>query len=426
MSTTFASLRYPAYRLWFAGALVANIGTWMQRVAQDWVVLTELSDNSGIAVGIVTALQFLPALVLSPYAGLLADRLPRRAMLIATQSAMGVLAVGLGVLVLTDTAQLWHVWAFALGLGVVSALDAPVRQTFVAELVPGESLPNAVGLNSASFNAARLIGPGVAGFAIAAVGPGWVFIVNAATFAFTIAALMMMRTGDLFPIAHAERAKGQLREGIAYVRSRTDIVLIMVVVGSVSALGLNFQLTSAVMARTIFDKGPQEYGLLGSVLAIGSLAGALMAARRQHPRVRMVVLAALGFGVFSGVMALAPTFLTYALAAIPVGFCTLTMLTSANAYVQMSTEPSMRGRVMSLYLMVFLGTTPIGSPIVGWIAENWGARWSVGVGSITAIIVALLAMVWARKAWHVELRYVREPSRRLQMLSDADRIAEAA
>ena len=277
MSTTFASLRYPAYRLWFAGALVANIGTWMQRVAQDWVVLTELSDNSGIAVGIVTALQFLPALVLSPYAGLLADRLPRRAMLIATQSAMGVLAVGLGVLVLTDTAQLWHVWAFALGLGVVSALDAPVRQTFVAELVPGESLPNAVGLNSASFNAARLIGPGVAGFAIAAVGPGWVFIVNAATFAFTIAALMMMRTGDLFPIAHAERAKGQLREGIAYVRSRTDIVLIMVVVGSVSALGLNFQLTSAVMARTISPRSTSP----SRQLRQASAAGGRFAPRRM-------------------------------------------------------------------------------------------------------------------------------------------------
>ncbi|PWD51942.1 MFS transporter [Serinibacter arcticus] len=426
MSTTFASLRHRGYRLWFAGALVANIGTWMQRVAQDWVVLTELSDNSGLAVGIVTALQFLPALLLSPYAGLLADRLPRRALLISTQAAMGLLAAGLGVLVLTGVAQLWHVWAFALGLGVASAFDAPVRQTFVAELVPPEGLPNAVGLNSASFNAARLIGPAVAGFAIAAVGPGWVFVVNAASFAFTIVALLRISEAMRFPLAHAERAKGQLREGIDYVRRRTDILVIMVVVGVVGAFGLNFQLTSAVMARTVFDKGPQEYGLLGSILAIGSLAGALVAARRTRPRVRIVVLAALGFGLSGIVMAVAPTYTTYAIAAIPVGFCTLTMLTAANAYVQMSTAPEMRGRVMSLYLMVFLGTTPIGSPFVGWVAEAWGARWSVAIGAIAAIVVAIAAMAWARRAWHVELRYVREPSRRVLVMSDADRVAEAA
>lgn len=426
MSSTFASLRYPAYRLWFAGALVANVGTWMQRVAQDWLVLTKLSADSGLQVGIVTGLQFLPALLLSPYAGLLADRLPRRAMLIATQVAMGLLALGLGALVLTDTVQLWHVWAFALGLGVVSALDSPVRQTFVAELVPGESLPNAVGLNSASFNAARLIGPAVAGLAIAAVGAGWVFMVNAGSFAFTVAALLAMRPSQMFPLAHAPRARGQVREGVAYLRQRADILLIMVVVGLVSAIGLNFQLTSAVMARSVFDKGPGEYGMLGSVLAIGSLAGALLAARRSHPRVRYVVFAALGFGVFSGIMALAPSYTTYAIASIPVGFCTLTMLTSANAYVQTSTEPEMRGRVMSLYLMVFLGTTPIGSPLVGWISENWGARWSVGVGSITALVAATAGMIWARRAWDMELRYVREPSRRLQVLSATDRLEQAA
>ncbi|TGO05807.1 MFS transporter [Serinibacter arcticus] len=426
MSTTFASLRHPAYRIWFVGALIANIGTWMQRIAQDWVVLTDLSDHSGLAVGIVTALQFLPALVLSPYAGLLADRLPRKAMLMTTQATMGVLAGVLGILVLTDVVQLWHVYVFALLLGMASAMDAPVRQTFVAELVPAEGLPNAVGLNSASFNAARLIGPAVAGLAIAAIGAGWVFVVNAGTFAFTIAALLLIKDADRFPLAHAARAKGQLREGVNYVRRRTDIVLILVVLGVVGALGLNFQLTSAVMATTVFDKGSAEYGLLGSVLAIGSLAGALLAARRSRPRVRLVLFAALGFGISSGVMAMAPTYELYALAAIPVGFCTLTMLTAANAYVQMSTAPEMRGRVMSLYLMVFLGTTPLGSPLVGWVAEAWGARWSVGIGAIASIVVALAAMLWARRAWHVELRYVRSPQRRVLVLSDADRIAEAA
>jgi MFS family permease len=426
VSTTFASLRHPAYRIWFVGALVANIGTWMQRIAQDWVVLTDLSDHSGLAVGIVTALQFVPALVLSPYAGLLADRLPRKAMLMTTQATMGVLAGVLGIMVLTDVVQLWHVYVFAILLGMASAMDAPVRQTFVAELVPAEGLPNAVGLNSASFNAARLIGPAVAGLAIAAIGAGWVFVVNAGTFAFTIAALLLIKDADRFPLAHAPRGKGQLREGVNYVRRRTDIVLILVVLGVVGALGLNFQLTSAVMATTVFDKGSAEYGLLGSVLAIGSLAGALLAARRTRPRVRLVLFAALGFGVASGIMAMAPTYELYALAAIPVGFCTLTMLTAANAYVQMSTAPEMRGRVMSLYLMVFLGTTPLGSPLVGWVAEAWGARWSVGIGAIASILVALAAMLWARRAWHVELRYVRSPQRRVTMMSDADRIAEAA
>ena len=426
MSTTFASLRHPAYRIWFVGALVANIGTWMQRIAQDWVVLTDLSDHSGLAVGIVTALQFVPALVLSPYAGLLADRLPRKAMLMTTQATMGVLAGVLGIMVLTDVVQLWHVYVFAILLGMASAMDAPVRQTFVAELVPAEGLPNAVGLNSASFNAARLICPAVAGLAIAAIGAGWVFVVNAGTFAFTIAALLLIKDADRFPLAHAPRGKGQLREGVNYVRRRTDIVLILVVLGVVGALGLNFQLTSAVMATTVFDKGSAEYGLLGSVLAIGSLAGALLAARRTRPRVRLVLFAALGFGVASGIMAMAPTYELYALAAIPVGFCTLTMLTAANAYVQMSTAPEMRGRVMSLYLMVFLGTTPLGSPLVGWVAEAWGARWSVGIGAIASILVALAAMLWARRAWHVELRYVRSPQRRVMVLSDADRIAEAA
>ncbi len=306
MTTMFASLRYRPYRLWFAGALLANVGTWMQRVAQDWLVYTDLSAESGIAIGVVTALQFLPALVLGPYAGLLADRLPRRGLLMVTQALMGLLALGLGLLVLLGTATLWHVWLFALGLGIVSALDNPVRQTFVAELVPNDTLPNAVALNSASFNAARLIGPAVAGLAIAAMGAGWVFIVNAVSFLFTILALTLMRQGDLFQVPHAVRGKGQLREGWAYLRGRSDLVLILVVIGVASAFGLNFQMTSAMMARSEFGQGAADYGILGSILAIGSLVGALLTARLGRPRVRRILVAALAFGVASGVMALAP------------------------------------------------------------------------------------------------------------------------
>jgi MFS family permease len=405
VSRTFYSLRYFNYRLWFVGALVANIGTWMQRVAQDWLVLAILPEGSGFAVGIVTGLQFLPMLVLSPYAGLLADRLNRRKMLIATQGSMGVLAAGLGVLVLTETAQLWHVYVFALLLGVVAALDSPVRQTFVAEMVPTADLPNAVGLNSTSFNAARLIGPGVAGLLIAAVGPGWIFIINAVSFAATIFSLTLMRTRELNQLPHARRGKGQVREGIAYVRRRSDIITILVVVGVVGAFGLNFQLTSAVMAREAFGLGAGQYGVLGSILAIGSLSGALMAARRRNPRVGLVIAAALAFGVTMGVQALMPTYELYALLCIPVGFFSLTMMTAANTTVQMSTEPAMRGRVMSLYMMVFLGTTPLGAPIVGWVAEAFGPRWSVGIGAIASILVAVVAALWAKRSWGVEVRY---------------------
>jgi len=403
--STFDSLKFRNYRLWFAGALVANVGTWMQRVAQDWLVLTQLSDNSGVAVGITTALQFAPVLFLSAWAGLLADRVDRRKLLMATQGGMGLLAAGLGALVMSGRAELWHVYVFAGLLGCVAAIDGPVRQTFVAELVPASKLSNAVGLNSASFNAARLIGPGVAGLLIAAVGTGWVFLINAVTFAATIFSLTRMRTSDLHRMPTVTRAKGQLREGIRYVRGRSDIVVIMVVVGVVSTFGLNFQLTSAMMARTEFGKGAGEYGILGSILAIGSLTGALLAARRERPRVRLVIGAAFGFGVATGVMALMPTYVSFAVACIPVGLASLTMMTAANATIQMSTDPAVRGRVMALYMMVFLGATPIGSPIVGWIGETFGARWSIGVGSISALLVASGAALWARRNWHVRVRY---------------------
>ncbi len=405
MSPTFASLRYPNYRLWFAGALVANVGTWMQRVAQDWLVLTDLTDESGFAVGVTTALQFVPVLLLSAWAGVLADRVDRRKLLVATQTSMGLLAAGLGALVLLDAAQLWHVYVFAFLLGCVSAIDGPARQTFVADIVPRERLSNAVGLNSASFNAARLIGPGVAGLLIAAVGTGWVFVINAATFAATILALTKMRLDQLQPSERTRKGKGQIRQGIAYVRGRSDIIVIMVVVGVVSTFGLNFQLTSAMMARTEFGRGATEYGILGSVLAIGSLTGALLAARRERPRVRLVIGAAFGFGVATGVMALMPTYPAYVVSCIPVGLASLTMMTAANSTIQMSTDPAMRGRVMSLYMVVFLGATPVGSPIVGWIGEELGPRWAIGIGSITALLVSAGAAVWAKRHWRFEVVY---------------------
>ncbi|WP_372594492.1 MFS transporter, partial [Actinotalea sp.] len=406
-----------------------NVGTWMQRVAQDWLVLTVLSDDSGIAVGITTALQFAPVLALSAYAGVLADRLPRRALLITTQAAQGVLALGLGALVLLGHAQLWHVYVFALLLGCVSAIDGPVRMTFVADMVPADKLSNAVGLNSASFNAARLIGPGLAGVLIAWIGTGWVFALNGVSFLATILALTQMRASELNAAPRTTGSRrGQLRAGVAYVRHRSDIVVIMVVVSVISTFGLNFQLTSALMARTVFDKGAGEYGILGSVLAIGSLTGALMAARRERPRVRLVIGSAFGFGISTGLLALMPTYTMFMIACIPVGFTSLTMLTAANSALQMGTEPAMRGRVMALYMVVFLGATPIGSPLVGWIAETYGARWSIGVGSISALLVAGGAALWAERSWRLRVRYhvLRRPHLEVRYLDGDPAIAGAA
>ncbi|WP_062462441.1 MFS transporter [Demequina soli] len=397
MSQTFASLRFFNYRLWFAGALVSNVGTWMQRVAQDWLVLTVLTAGSGFAVGVTTALQFLPFLLLSAWAGVVADRVDHRKLLIATQLGQGVLSLALGVMTLAGHVDLWHVYVFAFLLGIVSAFDGPARQTFVSDLVPPASLPNAVGLNSASFNAARLIGPGLAGFLIAIIGSGWVFVLNAVSYGATILALMVMRRNELEEQERVRRGRGQLREGVKYVRRRPDILVILVVVGVVSALGLNFQMTSALMAANAFDKGAGAYGLVGSVTAIGSLGGALLAARRKHPRLRLVVGAAFGFGVSATLMALAPTYPIYLVTCVPVGFTALTMLTSANATVQTTTSPRMRGRVMALYMMVLMGATPIGSPLVGWIGEHWGPRWSIGVGAVAALLISVGAALWVMR-----------------------------
>ena len=416
MASTFASLRVPNYRLWFGAALVANIGTWMQRVGQDWLVLTHLTENSGTAVGTVTALQFLPFLLLSPYAGVLADRLPRRRLLMATQGAMGVLALVLAALTFTGVVELWHVYVLALTLGVASALDGPVRQTFVAEMVPNELLPNAVGLNSASFNAARLIGPGLSGLLVAAVGTGWVFLINGVSFAATIVALACMDPRTLRTMPSTPRGKGQIRDAVRYVRGRSDLVVILAVMAVMSMFGLNFQLTSAMMARIEFGRGAGGFGMLGSVLAIGSLAGALLAARRERPRVRLVLAAGFAFAVATAVNALMPTFWTYVVLTIPVGLASLTMMTAANATIQTSTDPVMRGRVMALYMMVFQGATPIGSPIVGWIGEHWGPRFAILIGSITVFAACAVATVWVVRNWNLALRVQRGQRPRLEIV----------
>lgn len=405
MSATFESLKFHNYRIWFFAALVANTGTWMQRVAQDWLVLRVLTDDSASATGITTALQFLPALLFSAHAGLLADRVDQRKFLIFTQSAMGLVSLALGLDVILGHAELWHVYLAAFVSGVGGAYDSPARQIFVARMVPGDYLSNAVGLNSASFNAARLIGPAVSGLAIAWVGPGWVFIINALTFLFPTLALATMRVRELYTVPRAARAKGQLREGMAYVLRRSDIVVIIVVISVVSMLTLNFQVTMAAMVRSAFNLESDAYGNVSSIFAVGSLAGALWAARRKAPRVRTLIVATFFLGLFTLVMAVAPSYPLFALSSIPVGLCVLTVLTSANQTVQLTTDPAMRGRVMSIYMMFFLGTTPIGSPLIGWVSDQWGPRSAIALGGVAAVLIACLATFWARRYWQVDLAY---------------------
>ena len=409
MSPTFASLKVRNYRLYATGALVSNTGTWMQRVAQDWLVLTVLTDYSAVAVGITTGLQFLPMLLLSPVAGMVADRFPKRRLMIAAQTLAGSLSLLLGVLVITGAAELWHVYVLAALSGAAAALEAPARQTFVAEMVPEHQLSNAVGLNSASFHAGRLLGPAAAGVLISLFGTGPVFLINAATFGATITALCLMRVRELLPVPKAPRSKGMIRDGLRYVRRRPDLMLIMAMVGMVGTFGLNFQMTTALMATQVFDKGAGEYGLLGSVMAIGSLTGALLAARRTKPTLRLLVLATMAFGFACVTASLMPTYLTFAVALVPTGLAALTVMTAANTMVQLTTDTEMRGRVMALYMAIFMGGTPIGSPIVGWVGEHFGARWTISLGGLVSLVVAVVAGVVVIRMKDLTVRYTWSP-----------------
>lgn len=413
----FRSFAIANYRMWFAGAMVSNIGTWMQRVAQDWLVLTELTDDDATAVGITMALQFGPQLLLLPVTGLAADRVDRRRLLICTQIAMAALGLGLAAITLTGVATLWMVYGFALALGVAAAFDAPARQAFVSDLVPVTHLGNAVALNSASFNAARLLGPAVAGLLVAWVGVGWVFLINSITFGAVLLSLALLRRDRLMAFTRPPRAPGQLLGGVRYVRRRPDIALVLTMIAILGTLGFNFPIFISAMARIEFGQGAGEFGVLSSVIAIGSVTGALLAARRDRPRLRTITLASAGFGASLATAALMPDPLLFGVMLVLVGFSGLTVMTTANGYVQTTTAPAMRGRVMALYLAIFMGGTPIGAPLVGWVADTFGPRWSLGLGAASGIVAAGIAAVfWVRtrqvrlawdkgRRWPLALRY---------------------
>ena len=405
MSPTFRSLANANYRRYAAGSVVSNVGTWMQRVAQDWLVLL-LTDYSSTAIGITTGLQFLPFLVLSPFAGLIADRIPKRRLLQMTNLGMAVPALVLAVLAITGTVQTWHVYVLALVLGTAAAFDAPARQSFVSEIVEPDDLTNAVGLNSASFNAARIVGPAVAGVLIAAFGggvaaTGWVILLNGLSYAAPIFTLHTLNRSTLDSPDLVKREPGQIRAGVAYVRGRPDLLLILGIVFFAGTFGLNFQMTSALMATQVFHKGSTEYGLLGTFLAVGSLTGSLIAARRVQVRHRVVVGAAVTFGLLEIAAGLMPSYLLFALLCPLLGLTALTMITSANAFVQLHTDAGMRGRVMALYMMIFIGGTPLGAPLIGWIGEVAGARWTLWIGGIATaagVLAATAVYSWTRPA----------------------------
>ena len=407
MSATFASMRYVNYRYWFVASLIASTGVWLQRVAQDWYVLTVLTDHDASQVGLVTALQFLPIILFSAWAGVLADRIPGRRLLQCTQVGVGLVSLIIGIVVLTGTGELWHQYVLAFISGTISSVDTPARQAFVGELVPHEKMANAVALNATAFHTARLIGPASAGFFIDWWGIGPVFLIDAVMFMAPVIALALMRGDQLYPRTLVPRAPGQLRESMVYVHSRTDIRIILALIFVVSALGMNFQMTSALMATTVFGKAAGSFGILSTFMAVGSILGSTGAARRA-PRLRIILMGAAFYGTAEILLALSPSYWWFALLSIPTGFGMLTMNTSASALVQTRTDPDKRGRVMALYSLVFLGATPIGSPLIGWVGTTFGARWSILVGGIASLGIALICGVWAMIHW--KGRVVRRPS----------------
>jgi MFS family permease len=387
---TFSSLRVRNYRLYFSGQFVSMTGTWMQWVAQGWLVLR--LTGSGFAVGLVTALQFLPMLVGGAYGGVIADRVDKRRLLVATQSTAGTLALILGVLVTTGVVRLWMVFALALALGIVNAIDNPTRQSFISDMVGTEEVTNAVSLNSVLANGTRVIGPAVAGFLIAGVGIGLCFLINAASYVAVVIGLLLMRTDELRAGRRGERGPGQLREGLRYVRSRPELLIPLLLMVVVGALGYNFSVILPLLSRFTFHHGAAGYGVLFSVMSVGAVVSGLTVATMGRATQRIAALAALSFGVMLLVAAVMPTFGAELGVMVAVGAASTVFVAVTNSVLQLRADPAFRGRVLALFAIAFLGTTPIGAPIVGWIGERFGPRVAFGFGAVASITAALVAL----------------------------------
>lgn len=405
--STFAALRLRNYRLYFSGQVVSNSGTWMQRIAQDWLVLQ--ITNSPFAVGITTALQFLPMLLFGLFGGLIADRYPKRTILVITQTVMALLALALALLTLTGNVEVWHIYAVAFGLGMVTVVDNPTRQVFVNEMVPASLLRNAVSLNTGSFQIARMVGPAVAGVMISAVGTGWAFAFNAASYLATIAALLAMNAAELQRLPSAPRQRGQLREGLRYVMARPHILWIIVLVFFIGTFGYNFAIFLSAYAKNVFDSGADVYGLLNTALAVGSVVGALLAARRATVRLAFLFAASGGFAVMLVVLGLVPWLIPFIVLLVLTGLLNITFNTTANATIQLSTDAAVRGRVMSLYMLVFMGGTPVGGPLVGAITDAWGAPVAIALCGAVCLAATIACAALAARQAGVRLRLDLHP-----------------
>jgi MFS family permease len=379
-------MRNRNYRLYFYGQLVSTSGTWMQTVALGWLVFR--LTNSGVAVGVVTALQFLPMLLMGTYGGVIADRLDKLRTLVVTQAGMAVSSAALAVIALAGTDPLWAIYLLTFVLGTFSAVDMPVRQAFVSEMVGTDDLPNAVALNSAMFNISRIVGPAIGAILINLVSVGSCFAVNALSFVAVITGLLLMDRSELRLTTLVPRAKGQMREGLRYVWDTPALrstILLMAVVGTVA---FNFTVVLPLLAKFTFHGGAGTYGLLTSLMGVGSLVGALGVASKLKPTATLLVGSCMAFGLVMTVSAIAPTLLSEDILIVLLGLTSITFMATCNSTCQLMSVPSMRGRVMALYGLVFLGSTPIGGPIVGWISQHWGPRYGLAVGGIATVVAA--------------------------------------
>ncbi len=389
-SSSLRSFKHRNFRLLFFSNFLSNVGSWAQRVAQDWLILELVPTSGAKELGLVTGLQFLPSLIFSVYAGSLADRINKRKLLLITNAGGGATAFMMGLLVVTHSIQIWHVYALAFLLGLFGALDAPARQAFTSEMVGKSDLSNAVSLNSANFNAGRLIGPGLSGLMIAAFHTGPSFLLNATSYLFVIGSLVMIRESDLF-VEPKPKSAAKAIEAVRYIRARPDIIAVMATVFFIGTFGLNFQIFNALMSKQIFGKGPASYGFLGTIIAIGSLSAAILSARLDTKRdPRFILSFAVAFGSAIAINSFAPSYVIYAVALPICGALALTMMIAANTYIQSNVDHAIRGRIMGIYLMVFMGGTPFGSPFIGWLCGQIGVRETIlfcgSVAALTPII----------------------------------------
>ena len=387
---TFRSLQNRNFKLYTGGQLISVTGFAMQQVAQSWLVL-RLTD-SGFALGVSFALQFLPIMLFGFWGGLLADRLDKRKILLFTQTAQGVLALALWALVLAHVVALWHVYVLSFLFGFATCLDLPARQSFTIEMVGPEHLSNAVGLNSAVFNSGRLLGPALAGVLIAVMGVGVCFFINGVTYAFTVAALLAMRADELHRQAPATKEKGQIREGLRYAWRNPVLRSTLFLVAVIGTFGFNFVVVLPLLAKDTFGGGSRLFGVLSSLLGFGALIGALTAAHRAEPTRKVVIGGAAAFGLAACLVAVAPNAVVAAALFVLMGVAMMVFLATANSTLQLTSEPHMRGRVMALYGLVFLGSTPVGGPLLGWISGRWGARWGLALGGALSLGAALAAV----------------------------------